>query len=73
MEQKEKIEKPAWIECVEKLPEIVRQQVGTTSAGVISTLVQLWFIRTDLYDAVIAEALRTIDEYNQKLFEDADV
>lgn len=53
MEQKEKIEKPAWVESVEKLPEIVRQQVGTTCAGVISSLVQIWLISHDLFGDVI--------------------
>lgn len=52
MEQKEKIEKPEWVEIVETLPEIIRQQVGTTCAGLISSLVQIYFIKPELYDAV---------------------
>lgn len=63
MEQKEKIEKPRWIELVETLPELVRQQVGTTCAGTISALVQIGLIDYDLYNQVWMEAHRVLKSY----------
>lgn len=64
MEQKEKIEKPKWVQTVEILPEIVRQPVGSTAAGIISSLVQLWLLSPQLYNDVIVEANGTIYRYS---------
>lgn len=69
MEQKEKVEKPEWVQIVETLPEIVRQQIGNTCVGLISSLIQLYFIHTELYDAVRNEADSMIADYWRKVEE----
>jgi len=53
MEQKEKIEKPRWVEIVEGLPEATRQTVGNICAGTIQNLAVLALISGDLFDAVV--------------------
>lgn len=63
MEKNEKIEKPAWVEIIESLPEIIRQPIGNTCVGVINSLVQLWFMNPNLYDEVRNEADRIVFEY----------
>lgn len=63
MEQKEKIEKPEWVQIVESLPEIVRQPVGNTCVGILTSLIQIYLMRADLYDAVRNEADHLIGVY----------
>lgn len=53
MEQKEKVEKPRWVELVEALPEATRQTVGNLCASTIQNLAVLALISADLFDAVI--------------------
>lgn len=67
MEQKEKIEKPEWVEVVETLPEIIRQQVGTTCAGVISSLVQLYYFNDYLFECIIEESKKIVKDYFEEL------
>ena len=52
MEQKEKIEKPRWVELVEALPEATRQSVGNICASTIQNLSVLALLSAELYDAV---------------------
>lgn len=63
MEQKEKIEKPAWVLEVDKYPDIVRNQIGSTAAGIITSLFQLWLLDRALMDAVISEVKSQIEKF----------
>lgn len=55
MKQKEKIEKPRWVDLVEALPEETRQSVGGICASTIQNLAVLALISGDLFDAVIVQ------------------
>ena len=68
MEKNEKIEKPEWVEEIERFPAIIQQQIGNLCAGVIGSLVQLYFLSIPLYDAVRNEA----DSQIRQHFEDIE-
>lgn len=58
MEQKEKIEKPAWVEIVESLPEASRQMVGNICAQCIQQLSVLDLVSTRLVNSIFAEVCK---------------
>lgn len=64
MEQKERIEKPDWVNVIETLPEILRQALGNQCANVIASLVNFYLIDPALFSAVVAESQKMIEDYS---------
>lgn len=69
MEQKQKNEKPAWVEQIEQLLPSARQNVGTIAAATIQNLACLYEISVNLFDAVI---MAVEDEIGAKIERDLD-
>lgn len=67
MEKNQKNEKPAWVEEIEQFPVIIQQQTGNLCAGLIGSLVQLYFLSIPLYNAVRLEADNQIKAYFAEL------
>lgn len=65
MEQKEKIEKPAWVEEIDTLLPCARQNVGTICASVIQNLGCIYAVSPVLYEAVI-------DAVNKEIYENVE-
>lgn len=62
MEQKEKVEKPGWVEEIEALIPSARQTVGTVASNCIQQLGFLWSVSPSLYNEVIEAVKKEIYE-----------
>lgn len=72
MEKNEKIEKPAWVVCIDNLCPGARQNVGAICASTIQSLITLWHVSAELYDAVISACQDEISAKMKEIENDAE-